>query len=70
MSIKEVHEHEFDMSLEQARKAQPRFIIMTRLDRGAMSTVGHPNEVTVKVTDCIFDRVVKSSKLDHDAPVY
>jgi hypothetical protein len=69
-SIKEVHEHEFDMSLEQARKAQPRFINMTRLDRGAVSTVGHPNGVTVKVTNRIFDRVVKSSKLDHDAPVY
>jgi hypothetical protein len=69
-SIKEVHEHEFDMSLEQAWKAQPRFVNMTRVDRGAMSTVGNPNEVTVKVTDRIFDRVVKSSKLDHDAPVY
>jgi hypothetical protein len=35
-----------------------------------MSTVGNTKEVTVKVTDRIFDRVVQCSKLDQDAPVY
>jgi hypothetical protein len=66
-SIKEVHEHEFDMSLEQARKAQHRICNITCLDRGAMLTVRSTKEVTTKVTDWIFDCIFQCSKLDQDA---